>query len=95
MLYLLTYADALATSFRAWNNWKSMLVRELFFKLLRILEAGDLGTGEVRWTPATARKLSVRWPRRCRARRPKRCWTACRRLTSSPWPRKPVPGTFG
>ena len=50
MLYLLTYADAQATSFRAWNNWKSMLVRELFFKLLRILENGELGSGLVRET---------------------------------------------
>jgi [protein-PII] uridylyltransferase len=44
MLYLLSYADSLATSHKAWNNWKSMLVRELFFKLLHIFEKGDLAT---------------------------------------------------
>lgn len=44
MLYLLSYADSLATSHQAWNNWKSMLVRELFFKLLHILEKGDLAS---------------------------------------------------
>jgi [protein-PII] uridylyltransferase len=45
MLYLLSYADALATSTRAWNNWKSMLLKELFFKLLHILEKGEMATG--------------------------------------------------
>ena len=45
MLYLLSYADSLATSHQAWNNWKSMLLRELFFKLLHILEKGDLASG--------------------------------------------------
>jgi [protein-PII] uridylyltransferase len=44
MLYLLSYADSLATSHQAWNNWKSMLLRELFFKLLHILEKGDLAS---------------------------------------------------
>jgi [protein-PII] uridylyltransferase len=44
MLYLVSYADSLATSHKAWNNWKSMLVRELFFKLLHIFEKGDLGS---------------------------------------------------
>ena len=47
MLYLLSYADSLATSHLAWNNWKSMLLRELFFKLLHILEKGDLASGVV------------------------------------------------
>lgn len=44
MLYLLSYADSLATSHQAWNNWKSMLLRELFFKVLHILEKGDLAS---------------------------------------------------
>jgi [protein-PII] uridylyltransferase len=55
MLYLLTYADSLATGFRAWNNWKSMLVRELFFKLLRVLEQGEMATGQAQETLKTAR----------------------------------------
>jgi [protein-PII] uridylyltransferase len=45
MLYLLSYADALATSGRAWNNWKSLLLKELFFKILHILEKGDWASG--------------------------------------------------
>jgi [protein-PII] uridylyltransferase len=60
MLYLLTYADALATSFRAWNNWKSLLVRELFFKLLRILEQGEMGSGPVRETLAANQEEILR-----------------------------------
>lgn len=46
MLYLLSYADALATGPRAWNAWKSLLLKELFFKLLHILEKGELTTGK-------------------------------------------------
>jgi [protein-PII] uridylyltransferase len=45
MLYLLSYADALATGGRAWNNWKSMLLKELFFKILHILEKGEWTSG--------------------------------------------------
>lgn len=41
MLYLLTVADGLATGPEAWNAWKSTLVRELFFKLLHVLERGE------------------------------------------------------
>ena len=54
MLYLLTYADSLATGFRAWNNWKSMLIRELFFKLLRVLEQGKMATGQAQETLKSA-----------------------------------------
>ncbi|MBI4768755.1 MAG: [protein-PII] uridylyltransferase [Deltaproteobacteria bacterium] len=45
MLYLLSYADALATGGRAWNNWKSLLLKELFFKVLHILEKGEWASG--------------------------------------------------
>ncbi|MEW6186385.1 MAG: [protein-PII] uridylyltransferase [Thermodesulfobacteriota bacterium] len=45
MLYLVSYADALATSQRAWNTWKSLLLKELFFKLLHILEKGEWASG--------------------------------------------------
>ncbi|MDY7038309.1 MAG: HD domain-containing protein, partial [Thermodesulfobacteriota bacterium] len=37
MLYLLTWADSKATGPRAWNEWISNLVQELFFKILHIL----------------------------------------------------------
>lgn len=44
MLYLLTWADGRATGPRAWNAWIENLVQELFFKVLHILERGELAT---------------------------------------------------
>jgi [protein-PII] uridylyltransferase len=44
MLYLLTWADSKATGPRAWNEWIANLVQELFFKILHILEKGELAT---------------------------------------------------
>jgi len=44
MLYLLTCADSMATGPRAWNDWIANLVQELFFKVLHILERGELAT---------------------------------------------------
>ena len=44
MLYLLTWADSRATGPRAWNEWTANLVQELFFKISRILETGELAT---------------------------------------------------
>ncbi len=43
-LYLLTWADSMATGPRAWNDWTSNLLQELFFKILHILEKGELAT---------------------------------------------------
>lgn len=43
-LYLLTRADSKATGPRAWSDWTANLVRELFFKILHILERGELAT---------------------------------------------------
>jgi len=43
-LYLLTWADSKATGPRAWNEWTANLVQELFFKVLHILESGELAT---------------------------------------------------
>ncbi|HDI60916.1 MAG TPA: [protein-PII] uridylyltransferase [Desulfobacteraceae bacterium] len=45
MLYLLTVADSLSTGPKAWNEWTATLLRELFFKVLNILEGGELATG--------------------------------------------------
>ncbi|MFC1821253.1 [protein-PII] uridylyltransferase [Thermodesulfobacteriota bacterium] len=42
MLYLLTWADSKATGPKAWNEWIGNLVQELFFKILHILERGEL-----------------------------------------------------
>jgi [protein-PII] uridylyltransferase len=44
MLYLLSWADGKATGPRAWNDWIANLVIELFFKILHILERGELAT---------------------------------------------------
>jgi [protein-PII] uridylyltransferase len=44
MLYLLTWADSKATGPRAWNEWIANLVQEIFFKILHILEKGELAT---------------------------------------------------
>ena len=44
MLYLLTWADSRATSPKAWNNWIANLIRDLVFKIIHILERGELAT---------------------------------------------------
>lgn len=44
MLYLLTVADSMSTGPKAWNEWTSTLLRDLFFKILKILERGELAT---------------------------------------------------
>ncbi|MEE4607347.1 MAG: [protein-PII] uridylyltransferase, partial [Desulfobacteraceae bacterium] len=46
MLYLLTVADSLSTGPKAWNEWTATLLRELFFKVLNILQGGELATGK-------------------------------------------------
>jgi [protein-PII] uridylyltransferase len=46
MLYLLTWADSRATGPRAWNDWIANLVQELFFKLMHILEHGELASAD-------------------------------------------------
>lgn len=43
-LYILTWADSKATGPRVWNDWTSNLVQEMFFKVLHILERGELAT---------------------------------------------------
>lgn len=42
LLYLLTVADSRATGTGAWSAWKASLLRELFFKVDRVLLRGDL-----------------------------------------------------
>ena len=46
MLYLLTVADSMATGPKAWNSWTASLLRDLFFKVLNIIEKGDLASVE-------------------------------------------------
>ncbi len=47
MLYLLTVADAMATGPKAWNSWTSALLQDLFLKVYRILEEGQLASRRV------------------------------------------------
>ena len=42
LLYMLTVADSRATGTEAWNTWKASLLRELFFKVDRLLLRTDL-----------------------------------------------------
>jgi [protein-PII] uridylyltransferase len=42
LLYMLTVADSRATGTEAWNTWKATLLRELFFKVDRLLLRADL-----------------------------------------------------
>ena len=53
MLYLLTWSDSCATGPRAWSEWTANLVQELFFKILHILEKGELAA------PSTSRKVDA------------------------------------
>jgi [protein-PII] uridylyltransferase len=53
MLYLLTWSDSNATGPRAWNDWTANLVQELFFKILHILDKGELAA------PSTSRKVDA------------------------------------
>lgn len=46
MLYLLSVADAMATGPKAWSEWFSSLLRDLFLKILSILVNGELATEE-------------------------------------------------
>ena len=46
MLYLLTVADSISTGPKAWNEWTATLLKDFFFKVLNILEKGELATHE-------------------------------------------------
>lgn len=57
MLYLISIADARATGPRAWDEWKSRLLKELFVKALNTLQRGVLRD------PQTMIILEERWNR--------------------------------
>ncbi len=63
MLYLLTWADSMATGPRAWNEWTANLIQELFFKISHILESKELATPyaskKVKQTRSKVRRLMV------------------------------------
>ncbi|UCF93525.1 MAG: [protein-PII] uridylyltransferase [Desulfobacterales bacterium] len=57
MLYLLTVADSISTGPNAWNDWTASLLRDLFFKVLKILEKGELASREA--VEGIARKREI------------------------------------
>jgi [protein-PII] uridylyltransferase len=57
MLYLLTVADAMATGPKAWNSWTATLLKDLFLKILNLLEKGELASREA--VASIARKRDV------------------------------------
>lgn len=46
MLYLLSVGDSMSTGPKAWNEWTATLLRDLFFKVLNILEKGEFATSQ-------------------------------------------------
>lgn len=58
MLYLLSVADSISTGPKAWNDWTFTLLRDLFLKILSIMEKGELAaTGAVEAVENKKRKL--------------------------------------
>ncbi|RLC29615.1 MAG: [protein-PII] uridylyltransferase, partial [Deltaproteobacteria bacterium] len=57
MLYLLSVADAISTGPKAWNDWTATLLRDLFVKILNIIENGELATREAVEILAVKKKL--------------------------------------
>ena len=44
MLYLLTIADSISTGPNAWNDWTASLLRNLFLKIHKMIEKGELAS---------------------------------------------------
>jgi len=59
MLYLLTAADSMSTGPKAWNEWTAALLRDLFFKVLNILEKGELATERAELTVARKKRQII------------------------------------
>ncbi len=47
MLFLLSVADSISTGPKAWNDWTFTLLRDLFLKILGIMEKGELAASGV------------------------------------------------
>ncbi len=57
MLYLLTVADSMATGPKAWNDWTAQLLRDLFFKTLKIIETKELASPKAMAAVATKKQV--------------------------------------
>ncbi len=64
MLYLLTWADSMATGPKAWTHWTEYLVQELFIKVLHIIEKGELATISATATSETNLRLAREYLKR-------------------------------
>ena len=60
MLYLLTVADSISTGPKAWNQWISALVKDLFLKVLNVIENGELASNEAVRTVETKKEKILR-----------------------------------
>lgn len=60
MLYLISIADSLATGPKAWDTWKDNLLRELFSKVLHIINSGEYTSKKsIGWMRKTATKAKT------------------------------------
>ena len=59
MLYLLSVADSMATGPKAWNEWTSSLLKNLFFKVLNVLQHGELASGRALKTVEKKRQALI------------------------------------
>ncbi len=63
MLYLISVADSMATGPKAWDTWKENLLREIFYKVIRIIRSGEYTNKEsverIRKTSAKVRQALV------------------------------------
>jgi [protein-PII] uridylyltransferase len=58
MLYLLSVGDSISTGPKAWNDWTFTLLKDLFLKILSIMEKGELAaTGAVEAVENKKRRL--------------------------------------
>ncbi len=66
-LYLLTYADMRAVAPKVYNNWRDMLLSDLYMQALKVLEQGDREAVDPARRLATVKAPSARPARRIRA----------------------------
>ena len=91
-LYLLTYADMRAVAPKVYNNWRDMLLSDLYLRALKVLEQGDREAVDPARRLATVKaavtRESARGRSRARGRRHRSFSTRCPIATSSRCPKK-------